>query len=97
MGVDYQARQIYDMQIMDVTTSADKWKSILRLAGNLYRYEFDNILLIYAQRPQATLVASVGLTSPLKLRKSTNSFKVFPFNSQVRFLALPPVSLISNT
>lgn len=45
------------MQIKDVTTSADKWKSILRLAGNLYRYEFDNILLIYAQRPQATLVA----------------------------------------
>ena len=57
MGVDYQARQIYDMQIKDVTTSADKWKSILKLAGNLYRYEFDNILLIYAQRPQATLVA----------------------------------------
>ena len=57
MGVDYQARQIYDMQIRDVTTSADKWKSILKLAGNLYRYEFDNILLIYAQRPQATLVA----------------------------------------
>lgn len=56
MGVDYQARQIYDMQIKDVTTSADKWKSILKLAGNLYRYEFDNILLIYAQRPQATLV-----------------------------------------
>lgn len=57
MGADYQARQIYDMQIRDVTTSEDKWKSILKLAGNLYRYEFDNILLIYAQRPQATLVA----------------------------------------
>ena len=57
MGVDYQARQIYDMQIKDVTTSPEKWKSILKLAGNLYRYEFDNILLIYAQRPHATLVA----------------------------------------
>ena len=42
MGVDYQARQIYDMQIKDVTTSPEKWKSILKLAGNLYRYEFDN-------------------------------------------------------
>lgn len=57
MRADYQARQIYDVQIKDVTTSADKWKSILRLAGNLYRFEFDNILLIHAQRPQATLVA----------------------------------------
>ena len=57
MGVDYQARQIYDMQIKDVTTSPEKWKGILKLAGNLYRYEFDNILLIYAQRPHATLVA----------------------------------------
>ena len=27
MGVDYQARQIYDMQIKDVTTSPEKWKS----------------------------------------------------------------------
>lgn len=43
MGVDYQARQIYDMQIKDVTTSPEKWKSILKLAGNFYRYEFDNI------------------------------------------------------
>lgn len=57
MGADYQARQIYDAQIKDVTTSADKWKSILKLAGNLYRYEFDNILLIHAQRPHSTLVA----------------------------------------
>ncbi|NLE00035.1 MAG: DEAD/DEAH box helicase family protein [Fibrobacter sp.] len=57
MGVDYMARQIYDAQIKDVTTSPDKWKSILRLAGNLYRFEFDNILLIHAQRPNSTLVA----------------------------------------
>jgi N12 class adenine-specific DNA methylase len=57
MGADYQARQIYDAQIKDVTTSSEKWKSILKLAGNLYRYEFDNILLIHAQRPNSTLVA----------------------------------------
>lgn len=57
MRVDYQARQIYDEQIKDVTTSQEKWKSMLRLAGNLYRYEFDNILLINGQRPNATLVA----------------------------------------
>ncbi len=57
MGVDYMARQIYDAQIKDVTTSPDKWKSVLKLAGNLYRYEFDNILLIHAQRPHSTLVA----------------------------------------
>ena len=30
---------------------------MLSLTGRLYRYEFDNILMIYAQKPHSTLVA----------------------------------------
>lgn len=57
MGVDYQVRQIYDAQIRDVTTTPETWKDILKLSGRLYRYEFGNILMVYAQRPHSTLVA----------------------------------------
>lgn len=59
MGVDYQVRQIYDM-IREVTTSEARWRDICCLIGQLYRYEFDNILMIYAQRPHATLVAGIA-------------------------------------
>nr|WP_295684049.1 ArdC-like ssDNA-binding domain-containing protein [uncultured Lachnoclostridium sp.] len=57
MGVDYQVRQINDIMIREVTTSEAKWRDICCLIGQLYRYKFDNILMIYAQRPHATLVA----------------------------------------
>ncbi len=91
MGVDYQARQIYDMQIRDVTTSADKWKSILRLAGNLYRFEFDNILLIYAQRPHATLVADYDTWKKVDryVMRGSKGIAIFPsraLNPHLRYV-----------
>ena len=91
MGADYHARQIYDMQIRDVTTSEDKWKSILKLAGNLYRYEFDNILLIYAQRPQATLVADYDTWKKVDryVMRGSKGIAIFPsraLNPHLRYV-----------
>ena len=57
MSVDYKVRQIYNMVIKEVAKTPEAWKSVLRLAGQIYRYEFDNILMVYAQKPHATLVA----------------------------------------
>lgn len=57
MGVDYKVSRIYDAGMKQVVSSAKDWKSVCRLTGRLYRYEFDNILMIYMQRPNATLVA----------------------------------------
>ncbi|MDE6905083.1 MAG: hypothetical protein K2P76_09165 [Lachnospiraceae bacterium] len=57
MSVDYKVRQIYNEIIHEVTKNAENWKGVLSLTGRLYRYEFDNILMIYAQKPHSTLVA----------------------------------------
>lgn len=57
MSVDYKVRQIYNEIIHEVTKNAENWKDVLSLTGRLYRYEFDNILMIYAQKPHSTLVA----------------------------------------
>ena len=57
MGVDYKVSQIYDAGMKQMVSSEKDWKSVCRLTGRLYRYEFDNILMIYMQRPNATLVA----------------------------------------
>lgn len=91
MGADYQARQIYDAQIKDVTTSADKWKSILKLAGNLYRYEFDNILLIHTQRPHSTLVADYDTWKKVDryVMRGSKGIAIFPsraLNPHLRYV-----------
>ncbi len=80
MSVDYKVKQIYDAQIRDVTTSQDKWKDVLKLAGNLYRYEFDNILLVYAQRPHATLVADYDTWKKVDryVKRGSKGIAIFP-------------------
>lgn len=57
MSVDYKCRQIYNDVIHDVTKTEEAWKSVLSLCGRIYRYEFDNVLMVYAQRPKSTLIA----------------------------------------
>ena len=57
MGVEYMARQIYQDVVARVTRTEADWKAVCRLAGQIYRYEFDNVLMVYAQRPSSTLVA----------------------------------------
>ena len=45
----------------DVTQSGRAWKQYLDTAARVYKYSFDDQLLIYAQRPDATACASMEL------------------------------------
>lgn len=44
-----------------VTRDAGSWKSYLNTAVRLFKYSFDDQLLLYAQRPDATACASMEL------------------------------------
>ena len=44
-----------------VTRDAESWKRYLTTASRLHRYRFDEQLLIYAQRPEATACAEMDL------------------------------------
>lgn len=44
-----------------ITDSVDGWKSYLGTAARLYKYSFNDQLLIYAQRPDATACAEMEL------------------------------------
>ena len=76
----YQVQQIYDAQIKDVTTSPDKWMDMLKMAGQLYRFEFDNILLIYGQKPRATLVADYDTWKKVDrfVKRGSKGIAIFP-------------------
>lgn len=80
MSVNYMVKAIYDEQIHDVTKSAEKWKDVLRLAGNLYRFEFDNILMIYAQKPHSTLCADYDTWKKVDrfVKRGSKGIAIFP-------------------
>ena len=80
MSVDYTVGLIYDEQIKDITTTQEKWKSVLRLAGKIYRFEFDNILMVYAQRPNARLVADYDTWKKVGryVKRGSKGIAIFP-------------------
>ena len=45
MSVDMKVKAIYDSEISNITRSEKNWKDVLKVAGQLYRYEFDNIVI----------------------------------------------------
>ena len=44
-----------------LTSSYTEWTNFLRVAGRLYKYPYHELLLIYAQRPEATACASFDI------------------------------------
>lgn len=91
MSVDYQVRQLYDEMIKDITTSGAKWRDVCKLSGQLYRYEFDNILMVYAQRPHAALVADYDTWKKVEryVKRGSKGIAIFPsraLNPQMRYV-----------
>ncbi len=80
MGVDYKVSQIYDAAIREVVKGQAQWKSILKLTGQLYRYEFDNLLMVYMQRPRATLVADFDTWKKVGryVKRGSKGIAIFP-------------------
>ncbi len=80
MGVEYMARQIYQDVVTRVTRTEADWKAVCRLAGQIYRYEFDNVLMVYAQNPSATLVADYDTWKKVHryVKRGSRGIAVFP-------------------
>ena len=80
MGVEYMARQIYQDVIARVTRTEADWKAVCRLAGQIYRYEFDNVLMVYAQNPSATLVADYDTWKQVHryVKRGSRGIAIFP-------------------
>ena len=80
MGMEYMARQIYQDVIARVTRTEADWKAVCRLAGQIYRYEFDNVLMVYAQRPSSTLVADYDTWKKVHryVKRGSRGIAIFP-------------------
>ena len=49
MSVDMKVKAIYDSEIGNITRTNKSWMDVLKVVGQLYRYEFDNIVMVTAQ------------------------------------------------
>jgi N12 class adenine-specific DNA methylase len=91
LGVDYQVSRLYDEAISQVTASEQAWKSVCCMMGQLYRYEFDNILMVYMQRPGATLVADFDTWKKVEryVKRGSKGIAIFPsraLNPRMRYV-----------
>lgn len=57
----YAMEQLTEEVAKDVAANPQEWMRLLDTASRLYRYTFPEQLLIYAQRPEATAVASMEI------------------------------------
>lgn len=75
-----EIREIYEKITDSVTGSKKEWKDFLTFASRIYKYNFDNAILIYAQRPDATMVANMEIWNRKigrYINKGTRSIAVF--------------------
>lgn len=75
-----EVKEIYDSIMQTVTKDEIQWKSFLEFASRLYKYSFDDRVLIYAQKPDATAVADMRLWNKRigrYVNKGTKSIVVF--------------------
>lgn len=75
-----EVREIYEKVTGIVTSNKKEWKEFLDFASKIYKYNFDNAVLIYAQRPNATMVASMEIWNKKigrYVNKGTRSIAVF--------------------
>jgi len=79
MGKIIEVRNLYKDTINDVAKSTDNWLSFLNSASYNFKYSFDDQILIYAQRPDATACASMEIWNK-KLKRWVNK------NSKVIFV-----------
>ncbi len=91
MGADNRVNMLYDEALRRVSGGQEQWREACKLAGQLYRYEFDNILMVYMQRPEATLAADYDTWKKVGryVKRGSRGIAVFPsraLKAEVRYV-----------
>ena len=83
-------KEVYNETIADITSDSRKWQSFLSCASKNYKYDFDEQLLIYAQRPTAVACASYDVWN-----SKLNRIIKFLFRASLRVaIFLFPLSML---
>ena len=62
--------QLCDDTLLSLTTSKEKWLDFLNTSSRMYKYNFEEQVMIYAQRPDCKACADFKFwTSPTKMNR----------------------------
>lgn len=71
--------ELYSIQLQEIMTSDEEYTKFIRFAAPLYKYPFSEVLLIYAQRPTATLCGEFEFWTS-KMGLSLKGAKEYPLS-----------------
>ena len=60
MGYITKVKELYSQVSCMISDSGDSWKDFLDCQGRVYQLNFFNACMVYAQRKEATALASFG-------------------------------------
>lgn len=63
---------LYQRSVQEYTKTPDEWKGLLSCAARFYKRSFDNVVLIYAQKPNATQLATFDEWHDDRIKRSIN-------------------------
>ena len=72
MRLDEKLKVIYETIAPTITRTEEAWKDYLRFGSTVYKHQFDNALLVYAQNPKATMLATFDTWTSAKVGRSIN-------------------------
>lgn len=82
MGFRDKIGQLYQTAIKNAMHGEAEWKMICQLIGHFYRYEFENILMFFVQRPDASIVTDYDTWKKINrfVRRGSKGIAIFPSN-----------------
>ena len=51
--------ELYNQTVKEISSNPDLWRSFLRSASNNFKLRFDEQVLVFAQKPEATAVLEI--------------------------------------
>ena len=59
MRKDERLRTVYETIAPHITRTEGAWRDYLGFAARFFKHPFDNVLLVYAQSPNVTMLATI--------------------------------------
>lgn len=75
-----KVKDLYEQTVSMISQSEESWKDFLECMGRLYQLDFLNTCMVYAQRPDATVLAGFEQWMELNLpvMRGSKGIAVFP-------------------
>lgn len=85
----YELSNLYLQKLKDFEQKPSEWIQFLKTASNVFKYEFVNQVLIYAQRPQATACAEFNIwakTMNAYIKKYSSGIGILKHKSNLSYV-----------